>query len=129
MNVILYQSAMMQRRDSLLDRSAIGLSGLCVVHCLGTSLLLTGLTAAGGIWSHNVHAIGLAVALPIAALALIRGVMAHRQGWPIALGIIGLATMAGSLLLPHGSTEIAVSLTGVLLLGTAHLLNLRWLRR
>lgn len=112
-----------------LDRSAMGLSGLCLVHCLGGSLLLTGLTAAGGFWSHEVHAVGLLFALPLAAVALVRGLRAHRRGWPMLLGGLGLAMMAGSLLLPHGVGEIAVSMTGAALLGVAHLLNLRLLRR
>lgn len=119
---------MTDRAQKWLDRSAMGLSSLCVVHCLGGSLLLTALTATGGLWSHEVHAVGLAIALPLAAIALIRGRFAHRRGWPMLLGGVGLATMAGSLLLPHGSLEIAVSITGAFLLGTAHLLNLRWLR-
>lgn len=106
----------------------MGLSGLCIVHCLGGSLLLTGLTAAGGIWSHQVHAIGLMLALPLAAVALWRGLRAHRRGWPMLLGGTGLALMAGSLLLPHGPGEIAVSISGAALLGVAHLLNLKWLR-
>lgn len=106
----------------------MGLSGLCLVHCLGGSLLLTGLTAAGGFWSHEIHAFGLLLALPLAAVALLRGMRAHRRGWPMLLGGVGLALMAGSLLLPHGASEIAVSMSGALLLGVAHLINLRLLR-
>lgn len=119
---------MLPPTSSWLDRSAMGLSGLCLVHCLGGSLLLTGLTAAGGVWSHQVHAYGLAIALPLAAIALLRGLRAHRRGWPMVLGIVGLMLMAGSLLLPHGGREIAVSMAGAALLGVAHLLNLRLLR-
>ena len=119
---------MNDRSQKWLDRSAMSLSGLCVVHCLGGSLLLTGLTAAGGVWSHEVHAVGLAIALPLAAIALVRGLFAHQRGWPMLLGSVGLATMAGSLLLPHGPLEIGASITGAALLGVAHLLNLRWLR-
>ena len=112
-----------------LDRSAMGLSGLCVVHCLAGSVLLAGLSATGGLWNHEVHAIGLALALPLAAFALIRGVRLHHRHLVAILGGLGLLLMAGSLAIAHGTVaEIAVSVAGVLSLATAHLLNLRWSR-
>ena len=112
-----------------IDRSAMGLSGLCVVHCLAGSVLFAALSATGGLWNHQVHAIGLAVALPLAIIALVRGIIYHRRYVVGVLGGAGLALMAASLFLVHGGwPEIAASLTGVLLLGTAHLLNLRWSR-
>ena len=107
----------------------MGLSGLCVVHCLAGSVLLAGLSVTGGLLNHEVHAIGFAVALPLAVFALVRGVRFHHRHIVGLLGGAGLLLMAGSLLLPHGSgSEIAVSVVGVLMLGSAHLLNLRWSR-
>lgn len=119
---------MTPRRDSWIDRSAMSLSGLCLVHCLAGSVLLAGVSATGGLWGHSVHAFGLGIALPLAAIGLVRGTRRHRRGIVLALGGAGLALMAASLLLPHGTNEIAVSIAGVLLLATAHLLNLRWSR-
>ena len=114
---------------SWIDRSAMGLSGLCVVHCLAGSVLLAGLSATGGLWNHEVHAIGLAIALPLAIFALVRGIRMHKHHIVGVLGGAGLALMAGSLFLTHGGfEEIAVSVCGVLLLASAHLLNLRWSR-
>ncbi len=107
----------------------MGLSGLCVVHCLAGSVLLAGLSVTGGLWNHEFHAIGLALALPLAAFALLRGVRIHQRYVVTVLGGVGLALMAASLMFAHGSvTEIAVSITGVLLLASAHLLNMRWSR-
>lgn len=107
----------------------MGLSGLCVVHCLAGSVLLAGLSATGGLWNHEVHGIGLAIALPLAVVALVRGVRMHKHHIVGVLGGIGLALMAGSLFLTHGSLdEIAVSICGVLMLASAHVLNLRWSR-
>lgn len=120
---------MAQHSHRWIDRSAMGLSGLCVVHCLAGSVLLAGLSATGGLWNHQVHAIGLALALPLAAFALIRGFRLHHRQSVAVLGGVGLALMAMSLAIAHGSfAEIAVSVTGVLALATAHLLNLRWSR-
>ncbi len=119
---------MTTRLSGWIDRSAMGLSGLCLIHCLAGSVLLAGLSATGGFWSHSVHVVGLGIALPLAAFGLVRGARRHRRGLVLALGGVGLALMAASLLIPHGGSEIAVSVLGVALLASAHLLNLRWSR-
>ncbi len=107
----------------------MGLSGLCVIHCLAGSVLLAGLSATGGLWNHGVHAVGLAIALPLALFALFRGFRLHHRVLVAVLGASGLALMAGSLFLLHGSVlEIGASVAGVLMLAMAHLLNLRWSR-
>ena len=113
-----------------IDRSALGLSGLCLIHCLAGSVLLAAMSVGGGLLSHSVHAFGLAFALPLAAFGLWRGVQLHHRVAVALLGAAGLAMMAGSLVLGHGSNaELATSVTGVALLGSAHLLNMRWLRQ
>ncbi len=116
---------MAQRFSSLLDKSAMTLSALCLVHCLAGSLLLTLFAASGDLLGHNVHFVGLLLALPLAAVALWRGVAIHHRIGIALLGAVGIALMAASLLVGHGGSEIALSVTGVILLGTAHLLNLR----
>lgn len=115
-------------RANWIDRSALGLSGLCLVHCLAGSLLLAVLSATGGMfWSHQVHMVGLAAAMPLAAFGLYRGVRRHGRWLIAALGGMGLGFMAGALLTAHGaSAEVFYTVIGVSLLGGAHLLNLRW---
>jgi len=115
-------------RGGWIDRSAMGLSGLCLVHCLAGSLLLAVLSATGGLmWSHEVHMVGLLVAMPLAAVGLWRGVRRHGRWLVAALGGMGLGFMAGALFAAHGATsEIFYTVLGVSLLGAAHLLNLRW---
>ena len=116
--------------QSWIDRSALTLSTLCLVHCLAGSLLLAMLSIGGGIFSHSVHAVGLAAALPLAGFGLWRGARRHGHWQVLVLGTAGLALMASSLWLVHGQfREIAASVVGVILLGAAHLLNLRWSRR
>ena len=54
-----------------LDRMAIGLSGLCLVHCLATSVLLALVSAAGGILGAPIiHEVGLGLAMIMGAIAL-----------------------------------------------------------
>ena len=121
---------MASRPQDWIDRSALTLSGLCLIHCLAGSLLLALLSVGGGLLSHSVHAVGFAFALPLAAFGLWRGTQRHGRRMVLLLGSAGLALMAMSLWLSHGHlAEIAASVTGVALLGMAHLLNLRWSRR
>lgn len=121
---------MESRPQDWIDRSALTLSGLCLVHCLAGSLLLALVSIGGGIFSHDIHAVGLAFALPLAAFGLWRGVQRHRRAWVLFPGVAGLALMAASLWLAHGYfAEVAATVAGVTLLGAAHLLNLRWSRR
>jgi hypothetical protein len=125
-NEIIYLQTMSDRFSTLLDKSAMTLSGLCLVHCLAGAVLLTTL-AAGSEWlGHKVHLVGLAIALPLAAVALWRGVAAHGRIGVAVLGAGGIALMAASLFIAHGGRgEILLSVTGVALLGLAHFWNLR----
>jgi hypothetical protein len=117
---------MPQRFSSFLDKSAMTLSGLCLVHCLAGTLLLTVFAASSEWFSHNVHFAGLVIALPLAAVALWRGVMAHGRIGVAILGVLGIALMAASLFIAHGdSGEVALSVAGVAMLGLAHFWNLR----
>ena len=110
----------------VLDRLAIGLSGLCLVHCLATSILFALLASAGGLLlSPLVHEIGLTLAIGIGIIALGRGVVEHGFMMPSAVGGLGLGVMTGALTLPHGSTEIAYTVVGVAILALGHDLNRR----
>lgn len=107
-----------------LDRIAIGLSGLCVVHCLATAVLLGLVSAAGGLLGAPiVHEIGLGLAMILGAIALGRGVVDHGYMLPSAIGGLGLGVMAGALSLPHDGSEALFTIVGVLILALGHRLN------
>ena len=85
-----------------IDRLAIGLSGLCLVHCVATAVLVLMLASAGGLLlDPRIHEIGLALAIGLGALGLGRGIFDHGFMMPSSIGGIGLGTMAGSLNLGH----------------------------
>ena len=108
------------------DRLAIGLSGLCVVHCIATTVLVAVLSAAGGMLGADwIHEAGLTLAMGIGAFALYRGVVEHGFIMPSAVGGLGLGVMAGALTLPHDGTEAAATVVGVLILALGHDLNRR----
>ena len=81
-----------------LDRFAMGLSGLCLVHCVATAVLLGLLASAGGILgSPIIHEVGLTLAMIVGSFALGRGILEHGFILPSAVGAAGLGIMAGAL--------------------------------
>jgi hypothetical protein len=108
------------------DRLAIGLSGLCVVHCIATTVLLAMLSAAGGVLGAPwIHEVGLSLAMMVGAYALGRGILEHGFMMPSAIGGLGLGVMGGALTMPHDGTEAAFTVIGVLILALGHDLNRR----
>ena len=109
-----------------LDRIAIGVSGLCLVHCIATSVALALMSAAGGLLiDHVVHEVGLVIAIGLGIFALGRGVLQHGYMLPAAVGAFGLGMMAGALALPHDGSETLWTVLGVGVLAFGHDLNYR----
>ena len=107
-----------------LDRLAIGLSGLCLVHCLATAVVLGLLASAGGMLGAEwIHESGLSLAMILGALALGRGIVEHGFMMPSAVGSLGVGVMGGALSLPHDGTEALYTVIGVGILALGHHLN------
>ena len=111
--------------DARFDRIAIGVSGLCLAHCLATTVLLTVFSAAGGLLNPAIHEIGLTLAIGFGIVALGRGIFMHGYMMPAVIGAFGLGIMAGALSLPHGEFEIWWTLVGVSMVALGHDLNRR----
>ena len=114
-------------RRGNLDRMAIGLSGLCLVHCIASAVILTVLASASSLFFNPIfHEVGLTLAMALGALALGRGVLEHGYALPVWVGSLGLGVMAGAMTLPHGgSGEIVYSIIGVMIVALGHDLNRR----
>ena len=107
-----------------LDRMAIGLSGLCLVHCLATAVLLGLVSAAGGmLGAPIIHEVGLTLAMMLGSVALGRGIYEHGFMMPSAVGGLGLGVMAGALTMPHDGGEALFTVLGVSILALGHQLN------
>jgi hypothetical protein len=107
-----------------LDRIAMGVSGLCLVHCLATAVFLGLLSAAGGILGAPIiHEVGLTLAMFLGSIALGKGILDHGFMMPSAIGGLGLGVMAGALTLPHDGTEAVFTVAGVMILALGHRLN------
>jgi uncharacterized membrane protein len=109
-----------------IDRWAIGLSGLCLAHCLASAVLVALLASAGGALLHPViHEIGLTFAILLGAIALGQGVAKHGYALPVWVGSLGLGVMAGAMTLPHDGSEALFTIVGVMILALGHDLNRR----
>ena len=109
-----------------IDRVAMAVSGLCLVHCVATAVLF-GLVSSVSVVLANplIHEVGLLAAILLAALGLGAGYRAHGLSTPLAAGTAGLILMASGLVVPHGPLEAMLTIPGVALLGLGHHLNRR----
>lgn len=106
----------------MLDGSAIGLSGLCLVHCLALPVAAA-VSPMLGVWSQAewVHLTFVLLAAPLSAAAL---VMARpRRPAAMALAAGGLALLAAALFFHEAETAMTVA--GGLILASGHLVNWR----
>ena len=103
---------------------AIGLSGLCLVHCLATRCCWRCSPAPAGCSGADwIHEVGLGLAMIMGAIALGRGILEHGYTMPSAVGGLGLGVMAGALTLPHDGSEALYTVVGVAILALGHRLN------
>ena len=112
--------------SSLLDASAVSLSGLCLAHCLALPLVAASspllATWAEAEW---VHALAIGLAAPMSALALWRK---GQSAAVVLLSLAGLSLMAlGVAHWPSHEAETPITVAGSLLLAGAHIAN--WRRR
>jgi hypothetical protein len=107
-----------------IDRLAVGLSALCGVHCLITSLLVGVMASVGGILENPIiHEGGLMLAMLFGAIGLGAGALRRGTMLPVAVGSLGLGVMAGALSHHHSAMETVYTLIGVGILSLGHILN------
>ncbi|MEM9168251.1 MAG: MerC domain-containing protein [Pseudomonadota bacterium] len=119
----------MRTGASTLDGSAVGLSLLCLIHCLALPVLAAFMPVAG-VWAEAewIHQILVLIAIPITALAA----LGHRQS-AVGLSFIVPAVLGLALLLAAGfiealhDFETPLTVIGATLLASAHIW--RWANR
>ncbi|NEU82772.1 MerC domain-containing protein [Nostoc sp. UIC 10630] len=85
----------------LLDKLAIALSGLCVIHCLLTPVVLVlfpMLMAASNV-NESLHWLLLTIILPTSLLALFLGHLRYKDKLTLTLGLAGLSQLVVTSLL------------------------------
>lgn len=112
----------------VLDATAVGLSALCLIHCLALPLLVAALPALSALaCAEWVHVVVVAAAAPVAALAIGPVFKLRPLPWTIpALAASGLLLMLLAVTGWLGEDwETPLSAVGGIALGTAHMLNWR----
>lgn len=109
-----------------LDRAGVLLSGLCLLHCVA-GVFLVGVLGLGGtaLLNPDIHRWGLAFALVIGAATIGIGALRHGRLQPLMVGSAGLVLMASAVAVGHGSAEVVLTVCGVILVATAHVMNMR----
>jgi hypothetical protein len=118
-----------------LDRLAITLSAICVVHCLAMPIAaailpIAALTLGG---DSHFHALMLWLVVPTSAVGFALGYRVHRRPAIVAAGAAAVGVLALVALWGHGAwpprTEIAVNILASALLAAAHWRNFGEVRR
>lgn len=121
-----------------LDRWGIGISGLCLLHCLALPLafIFTPFVETWANWHLPIHVGIFLLVLPIAYTSLKQGFHHHHRWAPPVLGILGCSLILLSIILDftlsihihsaHSgwSSSLLLSIGGGAFLVTAHSLNL-----
>ncbi len=113
------------------DKIGIALSGLCLAHCLLVPALILLLPALSFQFFENewIHWVLIACAIPVSLYAFIRGLRCHKCWHPGLIGLTGLLFLiAGVLLAPNETMEVALTVAGAVLLATGHVFNQRSVR-
>lgn len=108
------------------DRLGVLISGLCMVHCVAGLFLIGVLGLGGGVLLNPaIHRFGLVAAFTVGMFTIGAGALRHGHRLPLALGTTGLALMAAAIASEHGTGEALLTICGVVLVASAHIVNMR----
>ena len=119
---------------SALDRTAIGLSVLCVLHCLALPLALIAGSSFTALWFADelFHQLLVFLVLPTSIVALMLGCKKHKTWSVLAWGFSGVCVLAIAALFAHDlvgeSGEKILTVIGSILVVVGHVLNFRLCR-
>lgn len=115
--------------QSTADKTAIGLSLACAIHCLALPVALTLIPTLSTLplGDEKFHQLLLLAVLPISLVALVIGCRKHYNYPVIALGISGLSVMIFAATLGHDllgeAGEKIMTLVGAAILAYSHIQN------
>lgn len=122
----------MAAHSERLDKLAMSLSAVCLLHCLLTPVLLTLvplLSLSAYAEELLFHQLLLWVIIPISVVALFLGCKQHRNATIVITGLIGMVILLAVALLGHDTipagAEKWVTGAGGLVLALSHYLNYR----
>jgi MFS superfamily sulfate permease-like transporter len=110
-----------------LDRAAVMLSALCLVHCLALPLLVVGLPFLSQFSEGHLHAQVLVIVVPLSTAALVIGYRRHHDLRIISGGVLGMLLLVIGATVAHQRLGLTAdrlfTIVGSLVLGTSHFFN------
>jgi hypothetical protein len=116
-----------------LDGAAVGLSGLCLLHCLALPFVVGALPVLLPLAGGHLHVQMLFIVVPLSVLAIGTGFAGHRNVRVVLGAIAGLVLLGIGATVAHDSLGIVAdrvfSISGALVLAIAHFYNALLARR
>ena len=113
----------------LADKTAIGLSLLCTLHCLALPIAIVLLPSIAGLGldDERFHIWMVIVVIPVSAYALTMGCRKHRKTGVLLTGVVGLVLLCLAPFvghdLPGESGEKVLTLIAVAIISASHVRN------
>ena len=119
-------------QSGVLDKAAVALSGLCLLHCLLLPFIIAVLPLLGQFNEAHFHAQMLLVVLPVSLFAFVQGFRRHGNHAIIAWGTTGIAILVFGATVAHASygalADTLMTIAGCIVLATSHYMNNRLTR-
>lgn len=116
----------------LLDRTAVALSGLCLLHCLALPLLILGTPFVAALAGSHWHAPMLLLVVPVSLFAIVMGYLRHGNRPIVVMAAVGLLLLIFAGTVAHdalsATTDRTLTVIGSLLLAAVHWRNSRLVR-
>ncbi|MDA0679457.1 MAG: MerC domain-containing protein [Proteobacteria bacterium] len=117
------------KKRAVLDKIAVGLSGLCLLHCLLLPFAVAVLPFIGQLDNDHLHAEMLIFVIPVSVVALAVGFRRHGRISVILSGATGLAILIIGALIVHDLygllADRAMTVAGSFVLAFTHYQNFR----
>ena len=112
------------------DAAAIGLSVVCLIHCLvlPVALVLFPSVLVSYFAQEWVHQLAVMFAVPVSIFALTMGCGSHKRIWILALGVLGIAILLFPLLVGTEALETPMTIVGASIIAASHIANMRTCR-
>lgn len=121
----------MKDKTAIADKTAVGLSFVCAIHCLAMPILVTVLPALSGLpfADESFHFWMILAVIPISVYALSLGCKKHKRYRFLIIGFVGLTFMGSAVILGHDYLgemgEKTLTVIGVVIVAIGHMLNFR----
>lgn len=114
------------------DKTAIGLSLLCLVHCLALPVIFMLLPTFAGITfftDESFHRWMLYAVIPVSSAALLIGYSHHKKLQTLLIGLLGIIILVVAVSLGHDILgrmgEVVLTVAGSLAMTLGHIVNYR----